>query len=239
VHGLAPAQHRHVVGVAHHFAELVRDDQHRAHAAACELPHMAQHLVGLLRCQHGRRLVQDQQARPQVELLEQFELLFFPGGQLRWARIEVQPERCRPEKLLEFDALGFPVDQRRRLATRQQQVLGHRHARRQREMLVHHADPERPRHHRVGDVLLAPVGDDAAYFGAVKAGDALDQRALARAVFTKQRMHGAWRHFHRDVVERGKAAEALGQLVSLQRHGAGGRRDRLDGLVHRISSLRA
>ena len=197
-------------------------------AGARELAHVAQHLVGLLRRQHRGRLVEDQQPRLEIELLEQFQLLFFAGREFGRASIEVQRERRGSEEFLELGAPGFPVDQRRRLATGQQQVLRHRHAGRQREVLVDHADAERARHHGGGDVLLTPVGDHRAFVRPLEAGDAFHQRALAGAVLAQQGMHAAGRHLHRHVVQRCQATEALGELVGLQRHRACRPRHRVD-----------
>jgi hypothetical protein len=45
--------------------------------------HMAQHLVGLSRRQHRRRLVQDQEATAQIELLQDFQLLLLARRQPR------------------------------------------------------------------------------------------------------------------------------------------------------------
>jgi hypothetical protein len=209
VHLAATAQHRDVVGIGGDLAELVRDEQDGAAAGAREVAHVAQHLVGLLRCQHRGGLVQDQQARLQVQLLEQLQLLLLAGGQPGRRGIQVEPERRGRQEGLELRALRPPVDHGGRAAAGQQQVLGHRHARRQREVLVDHADAQRARDDRIGDVLLAAVDQDAAGLGAVEAGDALDQRALAGAVLAQQRMHGARRRLERDAVQRREAPKRL------------------------------
>jgi hypothetical protein len=60
------------------------------------------------------------------------------------------------------------------------------------------------------NVLLAPVDQDAAFFGALKARHAFDQRALAGAVFAQQRVHGAGgAPSHGHVVQRGEAPKRL------------------------------
>jgi hypothetical protein len=142
---LAAAQHRDVVGIRHHLAELVRDQQHGAAAGALRSRARAQHLVGLLRRQHRGRLVQDQEARLQVQLLEQLQLLLLAGGQCpngghrgragtAWSPGSPRAARaCSSSRSRRASAAG------------QQQVLGDRHARRQREVLVDHADAQRTR----------------------------------------------------------------------------------------------
>ncbi len=84
-----PPQHRHVVGKGTDLAELVRDHHDAALAGVGALAQRAQHLVGLLRRQHRRGLVQDQQARAQEQLLEDLQLLLLPGRQVRRRRVQV------------------------------------------------------------------------------------------------------------------------------------------------------
>jgi hypothetical protein len=50
-----------------------------------------------------------------------------------------------------------------------------------------------------------------------KPGHALHQRALARAVLAEQRVHRAGLDAHGHAVHRGECAEALGQLVGVER----------------------
>ena len=79
-------------------------------------------------------------------------------------------------------ALGLPAHDRRNVGTRHHQVLRHRHARHEREMLVHHADAQRVRVLRRADRTFEVVDEDFAAVGLVEADQALDQRALAGAV---------------------------------------------------------
>ena len=73
---LAAAQDRDVVGEGHDLAELVRDHQDGQLALDDHVAEHAEHLVGFRRRQHRSRLVQDQEAALQVELLE--DLAFLP-----------------------------------------------------------------------------------------------------------------------------------------------------------------
>src|SRR5258708_25968268 len=70
---------------------------------------------------------------------------------------------------------------------------------------------------RMGDRDLAAVQQDLAFVGGVVAHGALDQRALARAVFAQQRMEGAGLDAHRDIVERRQCAEVLAEADQFQR----------------------
>ena len=222
----ATAQHRNRIGISHHFAKLVGNDDDGALAAAGKLAYVTEHLIGLLRCQYRSRLVQYQQARLEVKLLEQFQLLLFPGGQLSWASVQIEAKRRGRQKRDEFRTLASPVNQQGHLVGCQQQVFGHGHTGGKGEMLVHHADAERAGNYRVDDVLLAPVDHDAAFFGTLKACDAFDQRTFTRAVFTEQRMHRARLDAQGDLLHRGEAAKTLGEAVGFQRQGT---RRRLGG----------
>ena len=223
VHGTAPAQHGDRIRIGHHFAELVRDDDDRALAATGKCAHMAQHLIGLLGRQHRRGFVQNQQARFEVQLLEQFELLLFASGELAWAGVQIQAERGACQERQQFGTLGAPVNHPRHFAGGQHQVLGHGHARRQREVLVDHANTQGPRHDRVGNGLLPPVDQNAAFLRLLKPGHTFHQRAFARSVFPQQGMHRAGLHLHADLVHGGEGTKPFGQLVGLQRQRAGGR----------------
>src|SRR5206468_11682249 len=54
-----------------------------------------------------------------------------------------------------------------------------------------------------------------AFVGALETDDALHQRALAGAVLAQQRMKAAGGDLDRDILERGKGAEALGHVQAL------------------------
>src|SRR5471032_323332 len=84
----ALAQHSHVVGIRHHFAELVRDHQHGQLAACRQVAHQPKHLVRLLRGQHGSRFIENQETLLEVQLLENFELLLFPCRKAGYRRVE-------------------------------------------------------------------------------------------------------------------------------------------------------
>ncbi len=139
----AAAQDGHLVGKGHHLAEFVGDHQHRDLAAIGQPAQQAQHLVGLLRRQHRGRLVEDQQAALEIELLQDLAFLPLAGRERRHLDVERHAERHAREERLERLALLAPVDHGRQLGARQHQVLRHRHRRHQGEMLVDHAEAER------------------------------------------------------------------------------------------------
>ena len=56
---LAPAQHGDGIGIGHHLAKLVRDDDDRALPAARKCADVAEHFVGFLWREHRGGLVQN------------------------------------------------------------------------------------------------------------------------------------------------------------------------------------
>ncbi len=159
---LAAAQDRDLVGERHHLAEFVRDHQDGQVAVDHHVAQHAQHLVGFARRQHRGRLVQDEKAPLQIELLEDFAFLPFAGGDIGDLGVERHLERHPRQKRLEFLLLLGPVDHGRHVVARQHQVFGHRHRRHQRKMLVDHAEPERVGVLRIGDRLFAAADQHVA-----------------------------------------------------------------------------
>ena len=92
-HELAVAQHGHFVAKGHHLAEFVGDDQDAELALRAHAADHAQQFVGLLRREHGGRLVEDQHVALQIELLEQLDLLLLAGGQVADERARIDAER--------------------------------------------------------------------------------------------------------------------------------------------------
>jgi hypothetical protein len=98
-------------------------------------------------------------------------------------------------------------------------VLHHVEVVGEREVLIDDLDPE-PRG-VLGPVHLHhfPVEDDLALVDRMDAGDALDQRRLARAVVAHQRHDLARRHVEVDLVEGLHGTEALGDAAQLEDRG--------------------
>ena len=198
----ALAQNSDRIRKGHHFTKLVGDQQHGAFTPLGNSTHRAQHLIGLVRCKYRGGLVENQQARTQVKLLEQFQLLPLARSKFARAGVQVKLKRRALHEGAQSLALAGPVNHRRH-AGGEQQVFGHRHARRQGEMLVHHANAQGARDKGVGNGLLAAVHQHAAFVGRLKAGHALDQGAFARAVFAQQCMYRTGGDFQAHLVQGG------------------------------------
>ena len=169
----------------------MRDHQHGDLAGARHRPQHAEHLAGLGGREHGGRLVEDHEPPPEVELLQDLDLLLLARGEPRDRPIEVEPERNRGHERGEAAPLGLPVDDRGHLVARHHEVLRHRHARHQGEMLVHHADAERVGVVRRSDVTLATGHGDFAGVRLMIADQTFHQGALAGAVLAQERAEAA------------------------------------------------
>ena len=127
-------------------AELVADEDD-APAGVGHRSQGPEELVHLLRRQHGRRLVHDQDPRAAVEHLEDLDPLLLADRELPdlGPRVDPQPECARPGRRSPRRSAGPQQEARRSQA--EQHVLGHRLRRDQREVLVDHPDA-RPRSRR-------------------------------------------------------------------------------------------
>ena len=226
----AAPQDRDLVGKRHDLAELVRDHQHGEIAAPHHVAQHAQHFVGFAGREHRGRLVENEKAALQIELLEDFAFLPLAGGNRRHLGTERNAERHAREEGFQLLRLAPPVDHRRQRGACQHEILRHGHGRDRGEVLIDHAEAERVRGARIVDRLFAAVDQDVARVRPVVAHDALDQRALAGAVLAEQRMERSGRHLQRHLVERRELAEALGHRHRLDADRAlGHRRRRRDG----------
>ena len=210
-HHLAALEDGDIVGDAHHLAQLVGDEHDRP-AGRAQLGHRRQQLIDVGRPEDRRRLVEDQQIRAPMELAEQLEaaeigdadiagrpvprqLPAGPGletGRRRLDRGEV--ERASPNRL---DA--------------EDEVLGQREIVDDRELLVDHADAERPGGLDRAHPLGLAVEPDAAGVGLRQAGDAPHQGRLAGSVLADDGVDRAGLDRHRDRVAGSHRPERLGQ----------------------------
>ena len=129
-----------LVGHRHDLAQLVGDQDDGA-PLRLQVPQDAEQMVGLLRRQHARGLVQDQDARAAEQGLEDLDPLLHAHGQARHRRVEVDLE---PVVALQRRDLGpgplGAVGQGEAALGAEQQVLQHGERLDQHEVLVDHAD---------------------------------------------------------------------------------------------------
>ena len=136
------AQHRDAIGDAQHLVELVADEDDRA-AIGREAAQHGQKLVHLLRGQHGRGLVEDQDLGAPIERLEDLDPLLLADRQAVDARVRIDREAMAPRELGDTRRHRPAIlEQRRaRRGLPEHQVLGDGERRHQHEVLMHHAEP--------------------------------------------------------------------------------------------------
>ena len=183
LHELAAAEHTDPVGDLEHLVQLVADEDH-GHAFADERAEDLEELSRLLRRQHGRRLVEDQDVRSAIERLEDLDPLLLADADVLDTRLRVDREAETVRQFLHALLRRAVVEEdrvRRRLVA-EDDVLGDGHHRDEHEVLVHHADA-------VGDRVLRrvkghrlPVDQDLPLVGPIQAVEDVHQRRLPGAV---------------------------------------------------------
>jgi hypothetical protein len=119
-------------------------------------------------------------------------------------------------ELFDGSFFALPVDEAGDLRACHDQVLGHAHVFHQREVLVDHADAAALGVFRIFDRDVRVADYHLAAVGLVKAHDALDQRALTRAVLAQERVKGAGPQRERDVIEGLERAEAFAHVLCVE-----------------------
>ena len=207
-HHAPVAQHRDAVGDAQHFVQLVADKDDRQ-PLLLQVAQIAEQLVGLLRRQHGGRLVEDQDAGVVIERLEDFDALALADRKILDARRRVEGDA----KVLGGGATRACAAARSRWKppaspriTFSVTVSGAARAKCWVTMPMPRAMASR------GARMWAnwPLTHTLAGVGMVEAVEDAHERALARAVFAQQGMDFALVQRKIDVVIGHQRAKALG-----------------------------
>ena len=200
---LAVTQHDDAVGNTRQFVQAVRDIEDR-HAFAAQRVDALEQRGAFVHAQHRRRLVEDQHTARAGQCAGNLDHLPVADAEGMHGRRRIKVQTDARERLL------GPVVQRGTIdkaeAPRQvakEQVLCHRERRHHAQFLQHHAHAQRfssaargrcvqraSQHHRTRGRRLQPAED-------------LGERALARAVLTRERKHLARMHVEIDVAQHG------------------------------------
>ena len=186
-HDATPAQDGDAVGDLEDLVELVADEDDRAPRLP-ELPQIVEEILRLVRREHGRRLVQDEDLDASVQRLQDLHALLLADGEVFHHGSGIHPEGVRLGELDHALAGGIDVQARPALLA-QDDVLGDREGVDQDEMLVDHADPQRDRVAGRGDLHLVASDEDPPAVRRVHAVQHPHERGLAGAVLSDQRMH--------------------------------------------------
>ena len=208
-HELAVAQHGHAVAERLDLVHLVRDDDDGL-AVVAHAAQYGEELVRLLRGEHGGRLVEDEDLIVAVEHLEDLGALLHTDGDVLDARIRIDLQTVffRQRKHL-FARLALLQEAMLRRLDAHDDIVQHREALDQLEVLVHHADAEAVGVVRVFDGDDLAVLADLALLGLIQAEQDGHERGLAGTVFAEQRMDLPLAQLERDVVIGHDAREAL------------------------------
>ena len=183
--------HRHPVGDRHDFTQLVGDKDDRFPLGAQPAEH-PEKLVRLLRRQHRRRLVQNQDICLAIERLEDLHPLLQTDGQVFHRYIQGRLEAVIPAQPFQFrpspvQAAGQP----RPALDSENDVFQHGEILHQHEMLVDHADAGGDRLVGAPQVDRPPVNPDLARVRGMKSVDDVHQRRLPGSVLANQAVHRA------------------------------------------------
>ena len=207
------------VGDLPHLAELV-GDEHDGRPTVAQLTHDRHQFVGLLRCQHRRRFVEDQDARIPRQRLDDLDPLLDADREIldQGIGIDVEPESAGDLADLGSGRRKIQSPARLGLLVSEHDVLGDGEHRDQHEVLVHHADAGLHRVAWPGEVLNLIVQQDLAGVGLQKAVEDVHQGRLACAVLAEQAVDLAGLHDEVDVIVGDKRTERLRDATKFEFH---------------------
>ena len=205
------------VGDRHDLRELVGDEED-ALALLGEILHDRHQLVDLLRREHGGGLVENQDLVFAVEHLQDLGALLHADGDVLDLRVGVDLQAVAFGELQHLLARLLLLQEAVLVRLHaEDDVVEHREALDQLEVLVHHADAEVVCVVRVLDRDDLAVFFNDALLRLIQTEQDAHQRGLARAVLAEQRVDLALFQLQGDVVVRDDAGEPLGDVQHLNR----------------------
>jgi hypothetical protein len=208
--GDAAMMHDHdQIGHGQCFRLIVGHVHHTGADAAMDPPDLGLHLFAQLLVERAEWLVHQEEPRRRDQGAGHGDALLLPAGKL--ARIT----RAEVRELHQRQHLGDALLRRlpgqvRPHAQRKADIVRHRHVRKQRIGLEHHADVPLVRRH-VGDRAL--VDQNVAGVRRKEAGDQIERGGFARTARAEQRHERAGRHIEADAVDRCEPAIRLAELA--------------------------
>ena len=216
---LAAADDRDRVGDRADLTEFVGDEHDRC-ALLLELAHDRDEFVGLLRSQHGRRLVEDEDLGIPGQSLDDLHTLLCADRQVLDEGVGIDIEVEARGDLLDLlprlvdveepEALRGFVAQRHGFGDGEH---GHEH-----EMLVDHADSRGHGIAGAGELHRLVVDEDLSPIGVVESVEDIHHGGFAGAVLTQQSVDLARLDGEIDVVVRHERSEHLGHPAKLEFH---------------------
>ena len=194
-------------------------DKQDALALSGEVFHYLHELVYLLRGEHRRGLVENEYLIFAVEHFEDLCALLHADGDVLDKRVGLDAQAVPVAQLKNFLSRGVLVEKAhffRRLVA-EDDVVEHREALDELEVLVHHADAEAVCVVGVFYPDLPAVLFDNALFRLIQAEQYTHQGALARAVFAEQSVYLALFELDGDIIVGDYARKALGYVQHFYR----------------------
>ena len=208
---LALAQDGDTVTDGQDLVQLVGDDDDRL-AVGLHVADDAEQLLGLLRGQNCRRLVEDQDVRAAVQHLDDLQRLLLADAHLVDLLVEV-----KGELVLFADGAGLVVDlfqvELLAAAHRQGDILRRGEHVHELEVLVDHADAQVQRVAGGADGRRLVADIDLALVGEVDTGDHVHQGRLAAAIFAQQGQNLAAAHAQGNILVGHDGAKGLGDVL--------------------------
>ena len=152
-------------------------------AVISHFPEDIKQLLGLLRCQYGGRLIQDQNIRTTVQYLYDLYRLLLGYGHIIDLLLRVHFKTVFIADLLDFTGSFFNVQS---TFQTQNNILGGRQYIDQLEMLMHHTDSQPQCILGRSDDLFLTVNKDLPLIRKINTGEHIHQCRLTAAVFSKQ-----------------------------------------------------
>ena len=190
----------------------MRDNQNRL-AVFPHLPENRKEALGLLRGQHGSRLIENQDVRAAVQNLHNLDGLLLGDRELVDLLLRIQPKAVALREFRELLLRRLQVVFAAPLA--EDDILGRTEHRNQLEVLVYHADAEPERILRGLNARNLAVYFDLSAVRKIDAGEHIHERRLAAPVFPEERQYLSLLQRKTHAVARRDFAEALGNLAKL------------------------
>ena len=213
--GAAVAQHRDTVGDLADLVQLVRD-QDRGDALLAEFDQEVEQRVAVLLRQRGGRFVEDQQLDLLGQRLGDLDQLLLADADIGDQRVGVFPEPDLAQQLAGAPPREVPVDHAEaRLLVAEEDVLGDRQQRHQRQFLVDDDDADALGIVDAGKTAFLAEEADRALVAAMRidARQHLHERRLAGAVLADDGVYFAGAHIQVDVLQRLHAGKRLGDVA--------------------------
>ena len=186
-HISAVAQNGDAIGNRDHFIQLVADEDD-GFALIRHLLEGLEKAFGLLRREHGSRLVQNENLRTAVEHLDDFDSLLLAHRELPNLGLGINGQA-----ILVADARHLGIDlvvlsTKLTSMEAQDNILGHGLHGHQHEVLMDHAHPGGNGVARRIEAHALTVDEDFALIRVIETGEDIHQRRLAGAIFAQQRV---------------------------------------------------